>query len=140
VVSLIILIGALTRHFFNRIDAGDDFNYYGWAAFAAVFILMCAIYVTAPRAPTAIAGSVSDAAVLAIAQKHCVSCHAKKPTHESFSEAPKGVLLETVTELKQYAPLVLSQAVVNKAMPLGNQSGMTEAEREKIGQWIAALK
>ena len=140
VVALIILIGALTRHFFNRIDAGDDFNKYGWAAFAAVFILFCAVYVTAPSAPRAAAGTVSDADIVALAQKHCVQCHSKKPTNESFTEAPKGVMLENATELKRYAPLILTQTVVNKAMPLGNQTGMTEAEREKIGQWIAALK
>jgi uncharacterized membrane protein len=29
--------------------------------------------------------------------------------------------------------------VQNKAMPLGNQTGMTEAERQKMGAWIAAL-
>ena len=39
IVTLIILIGALTRHFFNRADAGDDFNNYGWTAFAAVFLV-----------------------------------------------------------------------------------------------------
>jgi uncharacterized membrane protein len=28
--------------------------------------------------------------------------------------------------------------VQNKAMPLGNQTAMTEEERAKIGAWIAA--
>jgi uncharacterized membrane protein len=28
--------------------------------------------------------------------------------------------------------------VQNKAMPLGNQTAMTEEERAKFGQWIAA--
>jgi uncharacterized membrane protein len=32
------------------------------------------------------------------------------------------------------------QAVVNKAMPLGNQTQMTQDERDKLGQWIAGLK
>ena len=41
-------------------------------------------------------------------------------------------------ELKKYAPLILTQTVQNKAMPLGNQTAMTEDERAKIGQWIAA--
>jgi uncharacterized membrane protein len=65
-------------------------------------------------------------------------CHARKPTHESFKEAPKNVMLESVGELRKYAPLILTQTVQNKAMPLGNQTAMTDEERAKIGQWIAA--
>ena len=65
-------------------------------------------------------------------------CHAAKPTHESFKEAPKNVALESTADLRKYAPLILTQTVQNKAMPLGNQTAMTEEERQKIGQWIAA--
>jgi uncharacterized membrane protein len=138
VVALIIVAGALIRHYINRVDAGDDWNAFGWTAPLAAFALICAIWITAPRAPAAIGGAVSDAEVLAITKKHCTVCHAQKPTHESFQEAPKNVTLETVDQLKRYAPLILSQTVQNKAMPLGNQTGMTEEERAKIGAWIAA--
>ena len=65
-------------------------------------------------------------------------CHAQKPTHDSFKEAPKNVVLESVDQLRKHAPLILTQTVQNKAMPLGNQTGMTEEDRQKIGQWIAA--
>ena len=76
--------------------------------------------------------------MLALTAKHCVNCHARRPTHESFNEAPKNVMLESTAELRKYAPLILTQTVQNKAMPLGNQTGMTDAERAKLGQWIAA--
>ena len=140
VVTLIILIGALVRHFFNRLDAGDSFHQYVWAAFGAAFLVMCAIYVTAPRATSISAGVVSDSEVLSIVQKHCVMCHAKKPTHEAFKEAPKNVTLETIDDLKRFAALIQTQAVINKAMPLGNQTQMSDEERQKLGQWIAQLK
>jgi uncharacterized membrane protein len=138
VVALIIIAGALIRHYINRIDAGDDWNAFGWTAPVAAFALICAIWVTAPRAPAATGGAVSDADVLALTGKHCTMCHARKPTHESFKEPPKNVTLETVDDLRKYAPLILTQTVQNKAMPLGNQTAMTEDERAKIGQWIAA--
>jgi len=140
IVTLIILIGALARHFFNRADAGDSFDSYSWTAFVAIFFVCVAIYLTAPVVRTAATAEVSDAEVLAITQKHCVMCHAAKPTHESFQEAPKGVTLESIASIRRYAPLVMTQAVVNKAMPLGNQTGMTETEREKLGAWLAAQK
>jgi len=140
IVTLIILIGALTRHFFNRADAGDEFNSYGWTAFAAAFLVAVAIYLTAPAPRPTISGGVTDAEVITIAQKHCVQCHAKKPTHESFSEPPKNMILDNIGNFHRYAPLILTQTVVNKAMPLGNQTGMTEEERAKIGAWISAQK
>src|SRR6185503_1923552 len=124
VVALIIVSGALIRHYINRVDAGDDWTMFGWAA---------------PRAPAAVtAGAVSDMEVLAITVKHCSMCHAQKPTHESFNEPPKNVVLESTADLRKHAPLILSQTVQNKAMPLGNQTSMTEEERRKIGQWLAA--
>jgi uncharacterized membrane protein len=139
IVTLIILIGALTRHFFNRADAGDDFSRYGWTAFAAAFLVLIAIYLTAPASSSAV-GAVSDREVMQITSTHCVMCHARKPTHESFAEAPKNVTLESIDDLRRFAPLVLTQTVVNKAMPLGNQTHMSEEERQKLGAWIAAQK
>lgn len=136
VVALIIIAGALIRHYINSVDAGAEWNSFSWTAPLAAFALICAIWITAPRAPAA-TGSVSDAEMLALTTKHCTMCHARKPTHESFTEAPKNVTLETVADLRKNAPLILSQAVQNKAMPLGNQTGMTDDERAKMGQWIA---
>lgn len=141
IVALILVSGGLFRHALNRIDAGDDWNAYSWTAPVAVFALVCAIYLTAPASRSGRAGAaVSDAEILTLSQKHCVSCHARKPTHESFQEAPKKITLETVADIKRFAPLVLSQTVQNKAMPLGNQTVMTDTERDRLGQWIGALK
>jgi len=77
---------------------------------------------------------------LVIAQRHCVMCHAVKPTHESFREAPKNLTLETVLDLKKYVPLVLLQTAQNKAMPFGDQTAMTDEERSALGRWLKALQ
>jgi uncharacterized membrane protein len=138
VVALIIVSGALIRHYINRVDAGDEWTSFGWAAPVAILAILGAIWLTAPRAPAAGGTAVSDAEVLALTTRHCTMCHARKPTHESFQEAPKNVTLESIGEIRKYAPLILTQTVQNKAMPLGNQTVMTEDERAKIGQWIAA--
>ena len=83
---------------------------------------------------------VADAEALAIMRKHCVMCHAIKPTHAAFQEAPKNIALETLAGVKTYAGLIEAQTVHSRAMPLGNETGMTEAERATLGRWIAALK
>ena len=66
-------------------------------------------------------------------------CLARAQADESFKEAPKNVTLEATAELRKYAALILTQTVQNKAMPLGNQTAMTDEERQKLGQWLAAL-
>ena len=141
-MTLILTSGGLVRHMLNRIDAGDSWDSYGWLTPVAAFALLATIFATAPRAPVLSAGGgiVSDMDVLTISAKHCMTCHARHPTHESFKEAPKNVMLETIDELKRYANLIMAQTVQNRAMPLGNQTGMTDEERARLGQSIRALK
>ena len=79
---------------------------------------------------------ISDAEALAIVQKHCVMCHAVKPAHESFQEAPKNTTLETIAELRKHAAAVYAQTVQTKTMPLGNQTAMTDEERSALGDWL----
>src|SRR5262245_22253565 len=142
VVALILVTGGLIRHVINRVDAGDNWDRYGWLTPVAAFALIAAIFVTAPRTPAVIAGGppVGDIDVLPISAAHCMMCHARKPTHQSFQEPPKNVTLETIEDMKRYANLIMAQTVQNRAMPLGNQTHMTDEERQKLGQWIRALK
>ena len=90
-------------------------------------------------ANVAFAGSVSDAEALGIARKHCVMCHTAKPTHQSFREAPKNIILETSADLKKYAGVIFAQTVQTKAMPLGNETEMTDDERARLGRWLKEL-
>ena len=135
VVALILVSGALTRHYLNRMDAGDDWSKYGWTMPAAALALVAAVFVTAPH-PVQTGEAVGDIEALAISHKHCTMCHAAKPTHESFQEAPKNVTLESVADLKKYANLIYMQTVQNRAMPLGNQTVMSEQERAALGRWV----
>ncbi|AXK80008.1 cysteine desulfurase [Pseudolabrys taiwanensis] len=139
VVALILIAGASIRHYLNRVDAGDDWKNYGWTAPVAVGALMIAIFVTAPRSSGG-GAAVSDAEVLAVTQKHCVMCHAAKPTHEGFTEAPKNITLDNIASLRQYAAQIYVQAVQTNAMPLGNETGMTQEERDALGRWVNAQK
>ena len=136
VVALIIVVGGLARHLINRHDAGDDFNAYSWAAPVAAIALASAITVTAPQSATS-SIQVADTEVLDIVQHHCTVCHARRPRHPGFAEAPKDMRFETVADLRQYGRLIRVQAVQSNAMPLGNETRMTAEEREKLGAWLA---
>lgn len=85
------------------------------------------------------AGTVADTEALAIVSKHCVMCHAVKPGHESFQEAPKGIILESVDDLRKHAATIYAQTVQIRAMPLGNQTDMSENDRATLGQWLKEL-
>jgi uncharacterized membrane protein len=90
-------------------------------------------------ASQAVASSEPDADAPAIVRKHCVVCHAAKPSHGSFQEAPKNIMLETVDDLKKYAATIYAQTVQTKAMPLGNQTNMTGDAPATLGRWLKAL-
>ena len=125
----------------NRIDAADDWNRYGWTLPVAAVALLAVIYVTAPQTRTVAAGhAVADTQALAIAQRHCMSCHAKNPSHPAFTAPPKNVVLETVDDLRRYGEPIVLQTVQNRAMPLGNLTGMTDEERDQLGRWLRAAR
>ena len=98
---------------------------------------MTAILVAAATAGFAQApGPPTDAEILALMKTHCVACHAAEPTHEAFAKAPAGVLLESIPQVTANAARIMTQVVVNRAMPLGNETGMTDEERDRIAAWI----
>lgn len=66
----------------------------------------------------------------------CVPCHAAHPTHPAFSAAPKGVMLDTPSLMKQHAAQMFVQAVETKVMPLGNLTNITDGERALLGAWV----
>jgi uncharacterized membrane protein len=88
----------------------------------------------------AAAGPPTDAEILALVKTHCVRCHATEPTHEAFAKPPQGIVLETIEEIARNAPKIMSQVVIQRAMPLGNETGMTDVERDRLAAWIEGRK
>ena len=80
--------------------------------------------------------TVSDAEALAIVGKHCVMCHSVHPTHAGFDQPPKGVVFGSIEDLHAHATQILAQAVNSTAMPLGNETGITTEERQKLGAFL----
>jgi uncharacterized membrane protein len=141
VVSMIVVMGGAARHFLNRHDAGDPFAKIAWALPVAAVALAVAVYLTAPRIDAAMAGlNVSGEEALAIVDKHCVMCHSAHPTRAGFDAPPKGVVFASVDDLRRHADQILAQAVNGTAMPLGNETGMTEQERQRLGAFLLSQR
>jgi uncharacterized membrane protein len=71
-----------------------------------------------------------------IVAKRCVVCHAAHPKQPGFTVAPAGVLLDTPFAVHANAQRIYAAAVASHAMPLGNLTHMTNAERATLGDWI----
>jgi uncharacterized membrane protein len=135
VLVALMLVGAWIRLFFNLRHRGRTI----WAipATAALVVLAIAIAIRPDDAEPAGTAAVPFAQVAAIVEQRCAVCHSMSPTNPSFSSAPAGIMFDTPEEIQARAAAIDEQAVRTRAMPLGNVTEMTDAERELLGRWIA---
>ena len=136
-ILMIVVGGAALRHYLVRTEVGDEQRELAWLLPVIAAVLGGAIFMTAPAKQVVFAGDVPDADALAIVQSRCAACHAQHPADKTFAEPPKGVILDTLEELRRHKEQVVVQAVNNVAMPLGNKTGMTPDERARLGAWLA---
>lgn len=133
---LVMMAGALVRQFFVSWHAGRR----NWALPASAVVLVALVlFFTAPRAPlgshAAAAQPVITVAMIApIVHERCAACHAAHPT--MMPSAPLGLKFDTVAEIRQHAGQINQQAGVGQAMPPGNITHITKAERQKIADWV----
>ncbi|QDD66489.1 hypothetical protein EJD96_21145 [Herbaspirillum seropedicae] len=143
VLLVIMAAGALIRQFFVLRHKGV---YNWWYPGIAVGLLLAVIVWMSPlmqARPVVVAASSSAsseggafAQVQQVIQARCIQCHAAQPT---LMPVPgKGVLLDSPEHISQHAQQIYQQAVVQKAMPLGNMTHITEEERAVIGKWFEA--
>jgi uncharacterized membrane protein len=133
ILVVLLVIGAWIRHFFNLRHAGRTV----WAipVTAALAIAALAIVIRPQTESAAGTPAVPFTQVARVVDMRCTACHSQHPTR--VAQAPKGVVLDTPAEIKEQADAIQLQAVQTHAMPLGNITGMTQAERDLLGRWIA---
>jgi uncharacterized membrane protein len=98
-------------------------------------IVLIMITAYRPGAPT-ISGGARFADIRPIIERHCIQCHSARPTNADFPQAPKGVMFDRPDEIRLHAKRIEAQTVLAKIMPLGNATGMTDQERDRLGAWI----
>ena len=138
VLALLGLTGVAVRHVFNlRHRAADTRAAMALAAGLALASVTSVSLEKAGQGPAKAAGTVTFAEVQPIFAKHCSACHAAHPTNPAFTEPPLGVLLDSYDHARAVAPRIKKVAVEAEIMPLGNTTGITRAERDRLGAWIA---
>ena len=157
IAGLVLLIGAIVRHFFNTMHRTGEKLWWCWAVAGLLFVVIVTLSgspgwratpadAEGPSA-TLIEGRGDPAAALAasplfaeaqsIVASRCSMCHAKEPLWPELGHAPKNVMLETPDEILHFASLIERQAVRSHAMPPGNLTGIEPGERETLARWLA---
>jgi uncharacterized membrane protein len=130
VLVLVAVLLAGVRHFFNLWHVGR--RVWWIPAAAAVVAVALAFWLRPDDAPSRdFTTPPSFAQVQQVIELRCTSCH-------SGATAPLGLRLETQADIEARAEDIERQAVLTQAMPPGNATGMTAAERELLGAWIAS--
>ncbi len=132
VLIAIAAAGVLVRYFFVLTHKARMV----WALPVTAAIIIAATAIALAPRGAASAAPVAFATVQPIFAQRCAVCHAAHPTQPGFAAAPDGVLLDTPQHIAGNAARVDAQAVQSHAMPLGNITRMTEAERTLVGAWI----
>jgi uncharacterized membrane protein len=138
VLAAVFVAGFLVRHWFNRKHAGVRPDWRLWPAASVPLLGAAALTLFGGPHIAPAENTATFAKVQHIVGVRCQPCHASHPTYAGIDEAPKGVLLDTPAQIATRVPQILTQAVVTRAMPLGNVTEMTEEERQVLAQWINA--
>lgn len=133
ILVVMMLAGVLIRQFFVLRHRGQV---KWWLPAAGVALIGALVVLLAPKPVDAGGEAVSLDAVRQVVAQRCLACHAEHPTQPGFAQPPKGVVLETPEGIQQHAAK-MAETVASGYMPLGNLTGITDAERQLIARWYA---
>ena len=148
IISIILIIGALIRHFFNIKHTGAKPPY--WVCVPIIILGSIIFYISDLGKPklnniknTANLIELIPEKTLASAQEvivsKCSMCHAKEPLWENMNNAPKLVNLESSADIINNIDNIYKQSVLSYAMPPGNISFLEDNERSLINQLYVSV-
>jgi uncharacterized membrane protein len=148
ILALVLVMGAVIRHFFNTKHKGDPAPWWTWAVAAA--LLVAAILLSQAGAPkydeSAYAeqgygeGAELHLAAVELVTERCAICHAAVPQWDGMGFAPKGVKLETEADILAHVDAIYWQVAASHAMPPGNVIWVEPEERAMLAKWRRMLR
>jgi uncharacterized membrane protein len=149
ILAIVLIIGAVVRHFFNTKHKGDPAPWWTWAVAAG--LTLAAIFLSQAGAPTRSVdqaayeeydfgqGSDLHLAAIELVTERCSVCHAVEPQWEGLAFAPKGVILETEKDIMANIDGIFWQVAASHAMPPGNVIWVEDEERLMLAKWREML-
>ena len=140
IISLIIIVGALIRHFFNERHAGKKSP--TWVIVPIVLLTLMSFALSevdrpkedtfSPKKISLIESKFPDdlkETVMEITAYKCSTCHVKNPSWEGMVKPPKGVYFHEFKDLVNNYRDIYEQVAASHAMPPGNITFLEEEER-----------
>ncbi len=147
IASLVFALGAVIRHFFNSRHAGVGSPWWTWMVAVLLFAAMVglsqlgtrqlepgAAATPGPSAAHFLEARGGDEVQLALLMR-CVMCHGEHANWPGLNSAARAVWLDSPERIAIHARAVYLQAGMSDAMPPGNRTHMTPAERAAIVTW-----
>jgi len=142
---VIMLAGALGRHYFNRRHHGENrFEY----LIVAVALLVCVIlalmdqrFTSAQQNTTQgdntvpLVASIDESRIEQLLEVHCTNCHAQEPTAAGFVSPAGGLVFETLGQFRQSRRSAFI-ALTTGYMPLGNLTSLSGQDRQLLLEWL----
>ena len=153
IASLIFLTGVTIRHYFNTMHKTGKGPHWTWAVTVLLMIIIAwlstvrtgdtwqeaeARELTSYEQRYASAEGFDDAFNTVIG--NCSMCHAREPVWGSMQWAPKGVYLETPSDVARHASEIYLQAGVSHAMPPPNAVQMDAEARATLVSWVREVR
>ncbi|MEE9314527.1 MAG: urate hydroxylase PuuD [Rhizobiaceae bacterium] len=146
IAALVFLMGVTIRHYFNTKHARGGNPTWTWIATAILFVIAMWLSTIPPVGIDEDEASLSSQQqIFATAagfeevrdtvQSRCSMCHAAEPGWDGIIAPPKGVKLESDAQIAAHAYQIYIFSGVSHAMPPGNLTDITQAERKQIIQW-----
>jgi len=141
ILTTLAAASVLIRHFFNRRNQGAVLPWL-WPAAAAIMLTLAFIIKPqmAAQVPVAEQPAFDKNQVVEIVSNRCSTCHSDTPTDALFKSPPGGLVFHDYASIVSKADKIYAQSVQTQIMPLANRTGMTEEERQVLGQWYQQLK
>jgi uncharacterized membrane protein len=152
IACLVFLMGVTIRHFFNSMHARKGMPYWTWAV--TIILMLVIAWLSAASTPETYeeaearpltpyeqtyASAKGFEAAYDVVLGNCSMCHAREPVWDGMYWAPKGVFLETQSDVARHAKEIFLQAGVSHAMPPPSASyTMDDEGRAAIVAWYRA--
>jgi uncharacterized membrane protein len=148
IVALVLVAGALVRHFYNVSHAGKGEPWWTWAVAAlCMWLVFWIASASSPlgrerlglteAAPVKFAANTPKApqAVSDVIMGRCAMCHSATPGWAGIAIAPKGVKLDSPEAIAMQKQAIHIHSVLSKSMPPNNLTEMTMDERRLVANW-----
>ncbi len=140
ILALVLVIGAVIRHFFNTKHKGLAPPWWTWLI--AAILTGFAIVLSHLGAPNMEYDNTAHAtpmdlqtASIELVIERCSICHAREPLWDGLAFAPKGIYLENKIDVLRHADDIYWQAAASHAMPPGQVIWIEDEERAMLAAW-----